>query len=184
MPLTTVDNVKAILATSILLAIPDEDIYELLIADAAGVVSQYKLVRRGVSTADTVGVLQDENALFSNWVQVGAKVTNLTQGISSEVQSVTGDKEIMLASTQFVFSVGDRYEIEDLQRREKAERYKAASLIFQKYSPRAHGWDGVRLGPASISAGESLSGIKQSDLTLNPYEAEFRKIVGFTTEAV
>ncbi len=181
MALTSVENVLAILAPGIASQV-DAALCTFFINDAAAIVSQYQIVRSGVASENSIGSLKDSLARYHDWVVPGATVRNLASGKSTTVATVVSATELSLSDAGFVFSAGDAYEIEDLQRRERAERYKAAALIFERLSPTAQGWETVRLGPASISTGEFASDTAL-DRTLNVYEAEFRQIVGFHTEA-
>lgn len=147
--------------------------------DAATIVAQYPLARRGVASATTVGTLVDDSARYTDWVQPGARVTNRTSGKSTTVQAVTSNTQLTLTDPTFQFFERQEYEIEDLAARERAERYKTASLIFLKLSPQAQGWESVRLGPAAASTG-SWDTLEEN----NVYETEFRQIVDYFVLAV
>lgn len=178
MPLTTVADVRRILAPTLSQALSDTEI-AAFIADAATIVAQYPLARRGTASESSTGMLIDHNARYLDWVRPGARVTHCASGRSTTVQEVLNHTQLILADPAFQFFARQAYKIEDLAARERAERYKTASLIFLKLSPLAQGWESVRLGPAAASTG-SWDDLEEN----NVYEAEFRQIVDYFVVAV
>jgi len=101
-----------------------------------------------------------------------------SSGLISTTPTSVNDFSLVLDDASN-FSSGYYYLVEDVARREKGERYRTASLIFDELRTNkdtAKGLTGIDLGDASLDFGDAEDIF---DLKYNPFERRFLAIVGY-----
>jgi hypothetical protein len=178
MSYTTVEAVKGLVGDGF----TDSEITQA-ISDAEAIVAPMKLSLHGTTTRALTNKLIDDQADFeARQVQTGAKVWKWQNGEYKETTVTSVDSPVQIGVADDLFTLGEKYYIEDKIRCELAERYKAASLLVEKKrgerSAQFAPGERVTLGPATISSsGGSVSGTLIT-LGENQFERTFRSIVG------
>lgn len=101
---------------------------------------------------------------------IGARVFNET---TNEMAFVLEAQRTRLSLHKDIFLEGDPYRVEDVRRIEKAERYKAASLLVDSASGAGAGISSAALGPMRVSFGRTSQSVFS-----NEFEDEFVNTVG------
>lgn len=167
----------------------DTTVIQRFISDVERIVAQYDLTIFGQVDASSIDTLVDYRTNFHQCGDLGnSKVWKATKDgkriieddvlLVSTITSVQEHKLILDDVYGNVnFSKDDYYLIEDSPRRERAERYKAASklLTLLRSEQTAQGIEGVDVGDLSVDYGDIDM---TSNTANNPFEDQFHSVVG------
>lgn len=169
----------------------DQSVIESALNEAERIVQDYRLMFWGYADGGSEGELIDYSSeLSQEGLETGAKVWKvdeygnkiLTDNKPSEgTISMIDMYKIMFTPTysNFSFKNGDRYKVENIQRRKMAEVYKACSLLLANLTSNAEvssNVEDITVGDLEVEFGSVEEVAKAVDN--NHFENKFRSIVG------
>ncbi len=161
--------------------------------EAGRVVSQYDLLLFGRVDVEETDKLIDYHTHFLNRdVRTGAYLWEaspdrervISDGVLQEADITDVRRHTLTFDTIYgsvSFSTGDHYLVEDVSRREEAEKYKACALLYAKMRSQESlidGLEGVDVGDIELDFGDIESSADVISANNNPFEQRFRQIVG------